>query len=80
MLGHTGVLEALLQSVSSGTRPDWHQPLPPACLPFFLTPQSTALYLPLSLVEEVVRRMATFPRSLLPQVSRIRVRQHLKRL
>lgn len=45
-----------------------------------LRPQSTALYLPLSLAEEVVGRMATFPGSLLPQVSRIRVRQHLKRL
>ena len=43
-------------------------------------PQSTALYLPLSLAEEVARRMATFPGSILPQVSRIRVRQHLKRL
>ena len=43
-------------------------------------PWSTAMYLALSLVEEVVGRMATFPGSILPQVSRIRVRQHLKRL
>lgn len=72
-LGHTGAPEAPSQSVSSDARPDWHLP---ACL--LASSAHRALHiLPLSLAEGGCG-MATFPGSLLPQVSRIRVRQHLE--